>query len=175
MCLIILKPKWTQMPDGMLERASRLNPNGAGCARCDGNSVEVTTGTGLSYRDRTELWHFRYALSGVNDVKSIQPFLSLQGMTAFAHVGVLKDMSAQTEHSDSYNFFDTMSNFLNCCKYNSAYKRLLDAYCNVTQNRMVLLGNTGNYWIFGEQNGYWDQGLWLSGMLDTVDTTSDYL
>jgi len=166
-CMLILKPAGARIPDGMLEKAKALNPNGYGCAFCNGRGMSLSkNGTPVSVDGLTELWHFRYALSGVEDEDSTQPLVSLGNLFAFAHVGVMKEWSAQDVHSDSYNFYHHMGDFLNRCTYNAYYKRFLDAYCNVTQNRMVLLESSGRYWIFGEQNGYWDGGCWLSGVIE---------
>jgi hypothetical protein len=167
MCQILFKPKGVRMPEGMLEKAKLLNPNGVGCASCNDRSLVVVLNAPLlSNEDMTELWHFRYSLSGVGDADSTQPFRSWHGYFAFAHVGVLKDWSATGKQSDSYLFWKELGSFVQDSFIFPGNSRLLTAYCNMTQNRMVLLRSNGRYIIFGEQNGFWQDGLWLSGVLE---------
>lgn len=171
MCQVILKPAGVEMPDGWLEKARRLNPNGWGvAATCNDGSLFVMKNNPLvtkftSNAGGTELWHFRFSLSGVDDLESTQPFTKSDEY-AWTHVGVLKDWSTLGPHSDSYNFWQECSDLIVASHWNAGYKRMLQAYCNVTQNRMVLLSQRGRYWIFGEQNGFWQDGCWLSGVLE---------
>jgi hypothetical protein len=167
MCMMILKPKGVRIPDGMLEKASILNPNGCGIAYCsDTGLILVKEPPLVSVQERTELWHLRYALSGIGDVQSTQPFSYYNGEFAFAHVGVLKDWGALGRHSDSWQFWTECRDFVTEARSRTGYQRLLSAYCSVTQNRMVLLSRWDRYWIFGESNGFWENGLWLSGVLE---------
>jgi hypothetical protein len=175
---MILKPKGVALPQDLLEQAKRLNPDGWGVASPNPDNMYVvlikgkgTTPLCCSKPNSIELWHFRFALSGSKDTHNTQPFLGDPSDCAFAHVGVLKEWPADTTYSDSYRFWnlgETVLRMSMCKDKNGQYgwRRMLGAYCNVTQNRMVLLSYTGEYHIFGEPQGFWQDGYWLSGGLE---------
>jgi hypothetical protein len=185
MCIICVKPAGVDIKKAVLKTCFENNPHGAGIALPSIDNKKVIVEKGFfsfnhfwqrykfySTFNKSMLIHFRVATSGKIDKKNCHPWV-IDSAHAFVHNGnVQKQIGLQDDdYSDTALFVKhilkpTFAHNKTVWK-NSAYKWCIETTIG-KNNKMVILDNNGEFVIFNEKEGIWEDGIWFSN--DTFKT-----
>lgn len=173
MCLLILQPSGTEIPDEYLLEGFQSNNDGAGFAWADGQRCWSRKGYFNAkdfLRDYKEiagkgmpiLVHFRMATHGSEDHVNCHPF-DAGGGWYMGHNGILTIKVIGTE-SDTAAFARTIrpvlerdSDILRV----PAMQEMLEQRIG-SANKLAFLRYDGEYVIVNESAGHWEKGVWFS-------------
>lgn len=195
MCIIILKPKGTKIPEDKLREAWKDNPNGSGFTFVDPSSKKFMIRKELSDLERliniykkelvdTELeekvivmWHSRIKSVGDINYDNIHPFYMPKHRMMVAHNGTLWQsdvIKRNIDKSDTVQAVEWADENLPFGFFtNETCREMFANYFNKTDSRLVFL-NKDNYFIINEDKGEWKDGLWFSKKPIAVVTNSRY-
>lgn len=183
MCIAIACPPNIRPTKKTLRQCFDNNPDGAGFAFPGKNKVKIRKGFftwrsfWIAYRnapiDCSMLIHFRIATSGKIDGENCHPF-RINDRHALIHNGNLSGKLGL----DCENLSDTalfVSNILRptialsaSIIKTAAFKYLMEESIGYS-NKCVIINGDGEFYIFGEKNGVWSDGVWYSNKSFTAE------
>ena len=173
MCLAIYKPAGAIIPEKNLENGFLGNDDGAGFAWAKDGILYVKKGIfdldvmKAQYDEIKEypcLIHFRKATHGKVDEANCHPFLFNDGKMALIHNGILNIKCSIEGLSDTAHFVKLVLEPLvkthGIPINNGALNYLINT--SIGTDKMAVMENTGKTYIFNENKGNWDEGVWYS-------------
>lgn len=173
MCIAIMKPENISIPKDTLAQCFKANSDGAGFMyRNSRKQLQVRKG----YFTFDEFWkayeplqkkqmaiHFRIKTHGPVDKDNCHPFL-VDSKLGFIHNGIIKGYQDGTK-SDTWQFNEEiLQPFVNkwgrLGLFDNPVKKLIEDY--IGYSKLVFMDNEGNYQIFNENKGIWEEGVWYS-------------
>lgn len=176
MCIIIYKPADKKIEKSVLEGCFEVHGDGAGFMFNDPETQQLNVLKGFftfkdfwnayqSFEDFQCVIHFRWATHGVKDIANCHPFYVNENL-AFAHNGVIHDVKEWDKNfSDTWHFNQAiLKNLIREAPeiWKSKQLRFLVERFIGGGNKLVFLNNRGEYRIYNEQAGVWDDGCWYS-------------
>lgn len=189
MCIAILKPGSIKIPESYLINSYQNNSDGCGFAyiRTDLLGipklvVEKTMDFNIflkkynrAFKNNPEshfLIHFRIATHGTVDKFNCHPF-KINKNLAFIHNGVITGLELCKERSDTQVFNDTVLKKLpKEWEKNKSISKLIEKFIGVS--KLVTLDINGEYNIYNEKLGHWNEGCWFSNKSYIAKTTVVY-
>ena len=171
-CVAVWKPKGVQIAKKYLENCFTNNKEGAGFAIVKDGKIEMEKGfftfdefwqayNGL--QKYAALIHFRIATHGKVDEDNCHPFMLDGGKYALVHNGVLPSSlhSGKKDESDSRQFGELIEPMLGFIPWHhEQFTTVVNEA--IGYNKIALLREDGNIWIFNEGKGEWHKGAWYS-------------
>ena len=172
MCIAVYKKKGVTIPIKTLKECYTRNPDGAGFMYVDNGKLEVTKG----YFTFDEFWqaykkhqtkqavlHFRIKTHGPIDAENCHPFV-INDKFAFVHNGVISGFG-NDKFSDTLEFNSSIIKPMVAkwgieAMFEEPVKELIEA--RIGYSKLIFLDNEGNYDIFNEDKGTWDNNVWFS-------------
>lgn len=172
MCIAILNKKNVTLKRDLLETCWDNNRDGAGLAYP--NEGKMTVFKELKSFDRfydkyksirstykgNMLLHFRIATHGAVAEENCHPFLVNEQM-AFIHNGIISNVGASKDKSDTICFNEKVLQLLPPNFVDNAGMRLLIEEF-IGNSKLVFLDVEGNYTIYNESKGEWNNECWFS-------------
>jgi hypothetical protein len=173
MCIAIFKPENQTITRRALERSFRMNPHGAGFCYSQNNQLHIRKGffnfgsflaAFESVQNLPVLIHFRWATHGALNKFNCHPW-QIDENHAMIHNGVIEGFGALSNgRSDTGDFTEFILKPLmqsapdvwNKPPFISLMSRALNG------NKVLIMDNTGEVAIYGEDLGFWDDGCWYS-------------
>jgi glutamine amidotransferase len=175
MCLALYKPANVSIPFEHLVAGQKANSDGCGMAWVEDGAIHTFKSMEFGpwcdkYYDVLDrcgeidmLIHFRITSRGATTVDMCHPFMINDNM-CIIHNGTITNIKAsEMKDGDS----DTkvlaeqiLANLPVGWEYNIAIQRLLEDY--VGWSKLVVMTNESHVYIFNEDSGYWDKGVWYS-------------
>jgi len=176
MCIIITKPAGAHIPLEHLKNAWERNPDGAGLCFAEGGVVNTVKGF-MFWEEFEEfvgdlddwdyvpaIFHFRVATHGEVDEDNTHPFEIIPGKLAFAHNGVMRNMTqknrpelSDTQVFNRYILKQLPHNFLR----NAGIQRLINE--TIGTDKLAFLDGGGNITIYNRSLGVeGENGIWYS-------------
>lgn len=183
MCVIIVKPKGTEIYKRTLRSCFMANPDGAGFMLA-ANKHLITMKGYFTFRsfyksfrrferifpDSDFVLHMRIATSGLADYNNCHPFL-VHNNLAFVHNGIFSGLGNKL-HSDTFQFNEDIlkklpPNFLDI----SEIKDAITKYIEFGFDKVVFMDNLGKINIINEKAGTWKNGIWFSNLSHSYNYT----
>lgn len=177
MCLIIVQPPQTPLPDSSIRNGCQANADGSGYMFVSAGRVVIrkgfTTADSLllsyhkdyrNYRFSYFVLHMRIGTSGRTDAENCHPFLLERHGIGFCHNGILSQYTRRDSPlSDTRHFADEVlerlpAGFLS----NPAILQLLDGVAAGTSSKFAFLLPSNQVVISNERAGVWVEGIWYS-------------
>ena len=167
MCILIMQPKGLQVPDEYLKESSKNNPDGAGIAWLDKDTIKTFKSLNQDlviskykaivreFPESNIMLHFRIMTHGEVEVKNIHPFFIKENVV-MGHNGIINNVDTLKGFTDSYSFG---MKFKELDYKNTLIQELFNEYIN--HSKLVYL-DKDNYYIIGEDKGEWNNGIWYS-------------
>lgn len=176
MCLAIYKPKGKLVSYSALEAGFKKNSDGAGFAYNMGGKLIVQKGffkfdefikAYEPHANRQMVIHFRWATHGEKNQFNCHPWLIEVGdwQMATIHNGILHVESTE-QMSDTGHFVHgwlepLLKNHSKKLWQEAGFKMMAEDFIGAG-NKLVMLDSHGNYEIYNEKAGTWDEGVWYS-------------
>ena len=190
MCLAIYQPVGKEIPEKHLKNGFENHSDGCGIAWAEGGSLHIKKGVGMKFEEFYEFYkgikqnpclvHFRKSTSGKIDEANCHPFLFADGKYAAIHNGVINIKCNDKDFSDTYHFIKLVLDPL-IKKYNIPINdgSLNYLLCtSIGSDKLAVMDNNGKTYIFNEEKGNWEDGVWYSNTSfrwsSTVTTTTYY-
>jgi hypothetical protein len=176
MCIIMMKPEGKVISEEAMENSYSMNSDGFGFSYV--NNGKIVTNKYMKYNkfvkgyrkaeaeflhDTPFLIHFRACSKGVVHVSNAHPFVVNENQV-FAHNGTIYGLPVDPNNKKSdTNLFNihVLRKLPIGWESNSAIRILMEDYLG-TNNRVVVLNSDKSYYIFNEELGKWDDGIWYS-------------
>jgi predicted glutamine amidotransferase len=172
MCLAIMKPRGVCVAKKYLANGFANNKEGAGFVICKDGKLEISKGFfkfndfWKAFKDLQRypaLIHFRIATHGEINEVNCHPFMMLGGQFAMVHNGVLPiDPPKGREESDTEYFANGLAPLLDKHPFRDKFLTQLIEEAIGACNKIVVMRNDGEVWIFNEICGWWHKGAWFS-------------
>ena len=176
MCIIVYKPKSKNISKKILKNCWESNPDSAGFMFASGGILQIHKGF-MEFKDFNKdfrecerqfnenyVLHFRIATDGGISKDNSHPFY-INDSIGFAHNGILSCMNTPkaSTKSDTALFCELVlqklpANFLELKEYHI----LLESTADSENSKFTFLTNEGLCYIFAEEEGVWDKGIWYS-------------
>ena len=176
MCLALVKPAGREIPFSIIRRGFIRNPHGAGYAIAKNGELIVKKGFFKlsefwdSYKEdvtpqSVALVHFRWANVGMQNALNCHPW-QIDENHAMIHNGTLAGYCFfKNSLSDTGNFtntilkpqFATNPNVWKEPWFVALFSRSIGDY-----NKIAIIKNDGDFIIYNEGQGLWDEGVWHS-------------
>ena len=174
MCVIVVKPKDSQLEDYIIRQCWSSNPDGGGLMWSKDGTLHVEKGF-MNLYDFMEFWksrewdgipavlHFRIATHGGVNKKNTHPFWVFPEKLAFVHNGIFnlddpKNKVSDTQLFNQYYLKQLPHNFLNNFGITNFIEDFIDP-----GSKLVFLNREGDQYIFNEDAGEWhENGCWFS-------------
>lgn len=172
MCIAIYKPEGIKIDKATLERCFNANPDGAGYMYNDNKQLHMHKGYFTfkefykdfkKHEDKQAVIHFRIKTHGAINKDNCHPFM-VNNALGFVHNGVIsgfgvEDMS-DTRHFNEEIVKPLVAKWGNLSLFQPAIKSLIES--RIGYSKLIFLDRHGNYDIFNENKGMWDNGVWYS-------------
>lgn len=174
MCIALCSPEGVVVPKQHLEESFKRNPDGAGFAYAENESLHIKKGfmnfdsfyeAYQPHEEKAAAIHFRIKTHGSVDQENTHPFQVGKNL-AVIHNGIIDsvDCSQDKTKSDTYWFnqkilvpiYKRDSRFV----FKEHFKELIKEY--IGWSKLVFLNNKGHHTIINEDKGVWDDGVWYS-------------
>lgn len=171
MCLALYKPKDKILPKDYAAAAFEANDDGAGFAYVKNEKTYISKG----YMDFDSFWsafekvqdyeaivHFRFATTGAVETENTHPF-KVSGGFALIHNGII-NIEAIKGKTDTETYAQLVLSPL-IDKYGKeilkspSFRFMIES--GIAGSKLVLLSKDTHY-IFNENRGVWDNGIWYS-------------
>lgn len=178
MCIIVVQPRAVSIEPERIETMWNRNRDGAGYAYVDDSGIinikrfmEQVEFEKAWYKDQENynfyspfLLHFRIKTHGKVSVGNNHPFLVHQDL-CFAHNGTIKlpipERYTKRQWSDTRYFnYAILKNLDPNFFRNVALKTLIEDY--IGHSKLAFLNSDGEFTIFNESKGVWDEHVWYS-------------
>ncbi len=176
MCLAIYKPADAQVSEEHLRNGFANHSDGAGFAwSVDGKlfikkgifNVEEVIEHYRLIKDYPCLIHFRKATHGKVDKTNCHPFLFNDGKLALIHNGILSIKCTIDGLSDTAHFvklvLEPMVNRNKVPINDGALSYLINT--SIGSDKMAVMTEDGTTYIFNEDKGKWEGGVWYSNSI----------
>ena len=174
MCLAIYQPIGKLVPEKHLENGFKNHGDGCGIAWAEGGQLHVKRGVHMKFEDFL-VWynevkqfpcliHFRKSTSGKIDEANCHPFIFNEGKLAAIHNGVLNIKCNDKDFSDTYHFVTLVLDPI-IRKYHIPVNdgSLNYLICtSIGSDKLAVMDANGKTYIFNEEKGSWDEGVWYS-------------
>jgi hypothetical protein len=172
MCIAIFKPANNTISKEILEECFKSNSDGAGFMVSVNKKLIIKKGF-FTFNEFWEAWkpyeneiaaiHFRIRTHGEINLVNCHPFAINTGL-GFIHNGVIMGFGLK-ETSDTHHFNEDIlkplvSKYGNNILTNTSIKYLIES--KIGYSKFVVLDRHGNYSIFNEEKGHWNNGVWYS-------------
>ena len=171
MCVIIWKPKNTELSEETIREAWEANSDGAGIMYSEKGKVFIRKpffklkrflSCYRKLRHKSLVLHFRISTSGKEDKTNTHPH-RLSNTMGVCHNGVITRLSATGPLSDTVLFCREVLGFLpERWIDDPAYVELVSGY--VGTDKLVVLNGEGAVCIVNEEFGDWKEGVWFSNL-----------
>lgn len=172
MCIAVYKPKNVVISKEILENCFDANPDGAGFVCVIDGKLHMEKGfftfdefydAYLPFMEHQALIHFRIKTHGKVDATNCHPFM-ISDKFAFIHNGTISGHGT-TEFSDTYMFNEEILKPMVArhgikILWQSYIKKMLEDY--IGWSKLIFLDAKGNFNIYNEIKGEWDNGVWYS-------------
>lgn len=172
MCIAIFKPANKTISKAALQQCFLSNPNGAGFMYAKGKELHIHKGfftfkdfynAYLPYENEVCAIHFRIKTHGAIDETNCHPFRINKGL-GFIHNGIIGGFGFD-DKSDTFHFNEAImkplvNKYGNNILVNPAIKSLIES--KIGYSKFVMLDRHGNWTLFNESKGIWDDGVWYS-------------
>lgn len=177
MCIAIYKPAGKSLSKVTLYNCFQNNSDGAGFAYINTDIMgksKIVIKKSMDFEDfykkykraigiATEspfLIHFRIGTHGVKSTHNVHPFM-IDKHTCFMHNGIIHKVTRDAKDSDTRMFNrEILSKLPKGWIHNEAISLLLKDY--LSSNKVITLGVDGHVAIYGENLGFWVEGVWYS-------------
>lgn len=186
MCLAIYQPIGKEVPEKNLKNGFENHGDGCGIAWAADGKLHVWKGVGKKFEEFYEFYktikqfpcliHFRKSTSGKIDEANCHPFLFNEGKLAAIHNGVLNIKCNDKDFSDTYHFITLVLDPL-IRKYNIPVNEGSLNYLICTSigtDKLAVMDGKGKTYIFNEEKGTWDEGVWYSNTSFRWSSTTSY-
>lgn len=171
MCIIIMRPAGATAPDeATMRRCWKANSDGAGFMWADGTQLIIEKGlmTFERFLERSQYipehascaYHFRIGTNGANTAVNTHPW-PIDRQTALVHNGVIGGLADDRDVSDSMRFAMAIRGIPWWNTDNVDMRWLIQSALG-SYNKVVILRDSGAYFIANEGGGIWDNGCWYS-------------
>lgn len=172
MCIAIYKPQDKKISYETLQQCFKSNPDGAGFMYADGKQLQMQKGF-FTFEDfwkaykkhekKQAVIHFRIKTHGSINEENCHPFL-INNSIGFVHNGVISGFGIE-DKSDTNHFNEDIlkplvSKWGNLSLFQPAIKSLIES--RIGYSKLIFLDRHGNYDIFNEEKGVWDNDVWYS-------------
>jgi glutamine amidotransferase len=172
MCIAIYKPQDKKISYETLQQCFKSNPDGAGFMYADGKQLQMQKGF-FTFEDfwkaykkhekKQAVIHFRIKTHGSINEENCHPFL-INNSIGFVHNGVISGFGIE-DKSDTNHFNEDIlkplvSKWGNLSLFQPAIKSLIES--RIGYSKLIFLDRHGNYDIFNESKGVWDNDVWYS-------------
>jgi hypothetical protein len=174
MCLAIYQPIGKTVPEKHLENGFKNHGDGCGIAWAEGGKLHVKKGVHMKFEDFL-VWynevkqfpcliHFRKSTSGKIDEANCHPFIFNEGKLAAIHNGVLNIKCNDKDFSDTYHFVTlVLDPIIRKYKIPVNDGSLNYLICtSIGSDKLAVMDANGKTYIFNEEKGSWDEGVWYS-------------
>jgi glutamine amidotransferase len=172
MCIAIYKPEGSIVPYKTLQRCYDANPDGAGFMYVENKKLHMQKGF-FEFKDfwkayhehqgKQAVIHFRIKTHGPINTDNCHPFLVNKGL-GFVHNGIIsgfgKDELSDTRHFNEEIIKPLATKWGNLSIFQPAIKSLIES--RIGYSKLIFLDRFGNYDIFNEDKGSWDDKIWYS-------------
>lgn len=172
MCIAIYKPEDSVISKETLERCFNANPDGAGFMYVDNKELHMTKGyftfnkfwdAYKKHSNKQAVIHFRIKTHGKIDEHNCHPFM-INKSIGFVHNGIISGFGegdkSDTNHFNEEIIKPLVAKWGNLSLFQPAIKSLIEA--RIGYSKLIFLDRHGNYDIFNESKGQWDDGVWYS-------------
>jgi len=188
MCLLIIQPPSTRIPENHLRNGWKANPDGTGYAYAVNGKLVVRKAFrtyahfALAYsRDYIAhpkapfLIHFRFSTHGGTGAENVHPFLLCGGNVVFAHNGMLfSHESPIPTESDTRFFARTVLAHRAADQIMGKPFQGFLAHLIGGGNKLAFLDATGDISIVNSEYGVWQEGVWYSNTGYLAPPVFDY-
>jgi hypothetical protein len=171
-CIAVWKPKGVNIARKYLQNCYANNKEGAGFAIAKDGKIEIHKGF-FSFDDfwkayqglqkYAALLHFRIATHGVVNADNCHPFDVSNGKYALVHNGILPSSLHKDDknESDSKQFAKLLEPLLEMVPFgHEGFGKVVGEA--IGYNKIALMNVNGKVWLFNEQKGTWNKGVWYS-------------
>lgn len=172
MCIAIYKPKDVVVNRANLEQCFKSNPDGAGFLIAKNKRLIIKKGyftfdefygAFKKYENEQALIHFRIRTHGDLSKDNCHPFM-INPSLGFIHNGVISGFGIEnmsdTSHFNNSIFKPLVDKYGNQVIFEPAIQNLVEA--RIGYSKLAFLDRHGNYKLFNEDKGLWDNGVWYS-------------
>lgn len=172
MCIAIYKPANKTITKASLHQCFKSNPDGAGFMYVENKELKMQKGF-FTFQEFWEAYephqekqaaiHFRIKTHGLIDTDNCHPFMINSGL-GFIHNGVISGFGlgnqSDTNHFNETIFKPLVRKYGNSIVTNPAIKTLVES--KIGYSKFVVLDRHGNFELFNETKGIWDDEVWYS-------------
>ncbi|MDE1816698.1 MAG: hypothetical protein KGI11_09095 [Thaumarchaeota archaeon] len=172
MCVAVLKPEGLTISESILKNCFEANPDGAGLMYADRGQLHIEKGFFKfeefldrvnEHQDKTLVLHCRIRTHGNIDAENCHPF-RVNKKLGFVHNGTITGF-IDNDKSDTWLFNETILQPLvqrwgMLPLFSDPIKSLVEG--RIGWSKLIFLNNKGEYQIFNEKDGRWDNGIWYS-------------
>lgn len=174
MCLAIYQPIGKLVPEKHLENGFNNHGDGCGIAWAEGGKLHVKRGVNMKFEEFLKwynqakqfpcLIHFRKSTSGKIDEANCHPFIFNEGKLAAIHNGMLNIKCNDKNFSDTYHFITmVLDPIIRKYKIPVNDGSLNYLICtSIGSDKLAVMDGNGKTYIFNEEKGIWDEGVWYS-------------
>jgi glutamine amidotransferase len=173
MCIAIYKPAHKIISKETLQECYLSNPDGAGFSYSSGDRIKIRKGffsfdsfwNAYKYHQHKQcLIHFRIMTHGKVMMQNCHPFF-INNKMSFIHNGIISHHSKDKNISDTKQFNDKIlkplvDKYGTSLVFHPSFATIIEQY--IGYSKLVFLDVDGNYKIFNEDKGVWDDGIWYS-------------
>lgn len=171
-CVAIWKPKGVQIARKYLQNSFENNKDGAGFAYAKGGKITISKGF-FDFKEFYEAYkrfqafpcliHFRIATHGKINQENCHPFPMAGGKYALVHNGVMPSSlhNGNKDDSDTRQFAEKLET---CIGFTPWKHKGFEEFINeaISYNKVAVMRQDGNIWLFNEDKGEWHKGAWYS-------------
>lgn len=170
MCIAILKPAGITLLPDTLKNSWDNNPDGAGFMYADNGNVVIVKGLMTfedflaayePHKDKQCVLHFRIATHGGTTPENTHPF-AVSDTLGVVHNGIINNIKCDIDvkRSDTWHFVEKIMRLYRNHWQIPAFKALVESF--IGASKLIFLDGEGNYDIYNESYGKWQNGCWFS-------------
>lgn len=170
MCIAILKPAGITLLPDTLKNSWDSNPDGAGFMYAEDGKVVVVKGLMTfddflaayePHKEKQCVLHFRIATHGGTTPENTHPF-AVSDTLGMVHNGIINNIKCDIDktRSDTWHFVEKIMKLYRNHWQIPAFKALVESF--VGASKLIFLDGDGNYDIYNESYGKWQNGCWFS-------------
>lgn len=172
MCIAIYKPAGKTIDKENLQQCFKINSDGAGFLVAKDKKLTLKKGfftfdefyeAYLPYENEQCLIHFRIKTHGEINKDNCHPFMINKGL-GFIHNGIINGFGlgdiSDTRHFNSSILQPLVAKYGNQILFEPAVQELIES--RIGYSKLAFLDRHGNYQLFNEDKGVWDNEVWYS-------------
>lgn len=172
MCIIVFKPANKQLSKETIMNCFFNNNDGAGLMAWDSEKNKLLIEKGFfdlekfietyeKYKDMQCALHFRISTCGAINEANCHPFRVADNL-GFVHNGSIRIKRPLKDFSDTWHFneeLEIVKDYWGTPKFDE-FLESVDEYLGFS--KLLFMDNSGNYKIYNEKAGNWEDGIWYS-------------